>query len=459
MKNRRAMFLLMLVLMLAATACTPNMGGGAGSNQSEGNIKSGANNGVTGETDNKKLTIWVFADPHKRFLEAVNEEFKKTHPDVTVDVNLMDANAMTDKYMILSRSGGDGAPDLFDMEQGQFPNFIRGDVPFEPLDQYLEVDGLKEAMSKGRQALYTVNNKQYGIEHAATASALYYRKDIFDEAGINVAELKTWDAFTEAAKKLTGKDKYIFPADSETRTGSDRTYFELLIKQEGGDVVTTDGGIGLDSPEAIAALKRMHDWKKEGIMDTRYFEGPSFWDRFKNGTYVAAFGPDWWVNLLVDNVPELSGKWAAVPMPLGGPSSVPTTVMGGTGMMISKFSKNKDLAWEYLKTAQLTPAMSVKRFEIINLFPALLTSVNEAGLHETSKYTEYFADQDLGDLYGKLVADAPNQNQAWWRPLITQAWDKHQFDYAEGKLTPEQFLQKVREELERLIEKEKKVAE
>ena len=405
-----------------------------------------------------KLTLWVFAEPHKRFYEEVKKEFAKTKPDVEVEINLMETKSEMDKYAIISKSGGEGAPDLLDIEQGQFPLLIRGDVPFEPLDDYLKRDNLNDVMSKGRQALYTVNGKQYGIEHAATVSALYYRKDLFDQAGIKVEELKTWDQFTEQAKKLTGKNKYIFPAASNGTGENDRTYFELLIKQEGGDIVTTSGEVGLRTPEALTALKRTYDWKNSGIMDKEFISGPAYWDAFKTGKYIAAFGPDWWVNLLADNVPDLSGKWAAVPMPTGGPKSVSTSVWGGTGLMISKFSKNKELAWEFLKTAQLTPAMSVKRFQIVNLFPALIPSLNDPGLHEQSTYTKYFGGQDLGELYGKLVPIAPNQNQAWWRTQFKTAWDKYSFDYQEGKLTPEQMLEKVDTELKALIKKEEAVS-
>jgi arabinosaccharide transport system substrate-binding protein len=448
---KKSGFIVLVGLLVFLSACTPNVGA------PEANDAKPAGNQADAKTDDKgskKLTLWVFAEAHKRFYEAVKEEFKKKQPNVEVDINLMDGNALVDKYTIIAKSGGEGSPDLIDIEQGQFPKFIRGDIPFEALDPYLKRDNLSEVMSKGRQALYTVNGKQYGIEHAATASALYYRKDVFDQAGINVAELKTWDQFTEQAKKLVGDKKYIFPPSPATKTNSEQTYFELLIKQEGGDIVTTKGEIGFNSPEGVTALKRMNNWEKDGIMDKNFYDGPAFWDQYKKGNYIAAFGPDWWVNQLADNVPDLSGKWAAVPIPLGGAKSVPTSVWGGTGLMISKFAKNKDLAWEFVKTAQLTPEMSVKRFQIVNLFPALLTSVNEKGLHEQSKYTQYFNGQDLGELYGKLVAVAPNQNQAWWRALFTQAWDKFKFDYAEGKLTPEQFLQKVEEELKQQIKKQ-----
>jgi ABC-type glycerol-3-phosphate transport system substrate-binding protein len=399
--------------------------------------------------DSEKLVLWTFADTHKQFYEEVAKKFKETHPDFQLEINLMEGQALVDKYTVIARSGGKGAPDLLDIEQGMFPNFIRGDIPFEPLNERMKADGLSEVMAPGRQALYTVDGREYGVEIAATVSALYYRKDVFDEAGIDVPSLKTWDEFTEAAKKLIDKDTFIFPAND-----TDFSNFEKLIRQEGGDIVTVDGKLGINTPEARIALQRIHDWKAAGIMDQVSPEGPAFWEAFSSGRYLAAFGPDWWANSLADNAPDLSGRWAAVPMPLGGPNSVNTTVQGGTGLMISKFSDKKDLAWEFIKLSHMTPEMAVVRFNIINLYPALLTAVNEPGLHAKGRYTDYYSGQDLGALYGSLLEQAPNQNQAWWRPLVRDAWEVYQFEYAEGKMTPEEFLAKVEEEAIKRIEAE-----
>jgi methionine synthase II (cobalamin-independent) len=37
--------------------------------------------------------------------------------------------------------------------------------------------------------------------------------------------------------------------------------------------------------------------------------------------------------------------------------------------------------------------------------------------------------------------------------LFAEAWNKYRFELEEGKLTPEQFLQKVDDELKQLIKK------
>lgn len=403
----------------------------------------------TSKGEKKNLVVWTFADTHNKYYQEAKKEFESAHPDVTVDIKQLEYGALYDKYTVVAKSGGKDAPDLIDVEQSAFPRYIKGNIPFEPLDIFLQRDKLTDAIPKGRQALYSVDGKPYGIEIAACVSALYYRKDIYDQAGIDVSKIKTWDEFVDISKKLLGKDKFIFSG-----TPKDQGTFEQLLRQEGGDIVTADGKIGFNTPEAAAVLKRIRTWKDAGIMDKNSPDGPQLWEAFKKGKYVAGFGADWWAGWLLQYAPELSGKWAAVPMPQGGPNSVPTTVVGGTGMAISKFSKNKDLAWEYLKLTHLDTKMVVKSFQIINLFPALESASKDPTLHAQSKMTEYFGGQDLANLYGNLITKAPNQNQAWWRPLVAKAWEKFEPDYQKGKMTPEEFLANVAKETQSSIDAE-----
>jgi arabinosaccharide transport system substrate-binding protein len=392
------------------------------------------------------ITLWTFADTHKQFYDEMKIKYEEEHPDVKIKIELLEHAAMNDKYTVVAQSGGKDAPDLIDIEQGAFPRYIKGDIPFEPLNSYLDPVGLTTAIPQGRMDLYTVDSNIYGIEIAACVAALYYRKDLYDAAGIDVTTLKTWDEFMAASKPLIGKDKYIM-------SGSEKDFgtFESMLRQEGGDIVTASGEIGFNTDKGKLVMNRIQAWKDQGLMSKTSPEGPQFWEGYTKGNYVAAIGPDWWAGQLVQNAPDLAGKWAAVPMPLGGPDSVQTTVLGGTGLSVSKFSKNKEIAFEFLRYTHLDTENVVRSFQIINLFPALTSAAESEALHQESAMTKYFGDQDLAALYADLSKQAPSQNQAWWRSLVGKAWDKYEPDFQKGKITPDDFLANVETELKSLI--------
>ncbi|GGD79729.1 ABC transporter substrate-binding protein [Paenibacillus nasutitermitis] len=405
--------------------------------------------GSSGDDGKTTVTLWTFADTHKQYYDEMKTKYEKEHPDVKIKIELLESNALFDKYTVVAQSGGKDAPDLIDVEQGAFPRYIKGDIPFEPLNSYLDQGGFTDALPKGRLDLYTVDSKIYGIEIAACVSALYYRKDLYDAAGIDVSKLTTWDAFMEASKPLLAKDTFIFG-------GSEKSFdvFQSLLRQEGGDIVTADGKLGFNTDKGKMVMNRILSWKEQGLMSKSSPDGPQLWEAYAKGRFLAATGPDWWAGQLVQNAPNLSGKWAAAPMPLGGPDSVPTTVLGGTGLAVSKFSKNKEAAFDFLRYTHLDEENVVRSFQIINLFPALTSAARSEAMHKESDMTEYFGGQDLASLYTQLGEQAPSQNQAWWRSLIGKAWDKYEPDFQKGKLTPEQFLADVETELSSLMASE-----
>jgi multiple sugar transport system substrate-binding protein len=51
----------------------------------------------------------------------------------------------------------------------------------------------------------TINGEQYALPLYGTTQVLYYRKDMFEKAGIAPEQLKTWESFAEVTKQLTKK--------------------------------------------------------------------------------------------------------------------------------------------------------------------------------------------------------------------------------------------------------------
>jgi multiple sugar transport system substrate-binding protein len=81
---------------------------------------------------------------------------------------------------------------------------------------------------------------------------MYYRKDWFDEAGLQPPT--TYAEFTEAAKKMTDPSKNRFGFSMRGGAGGGKYVIDVM-EAFGAPLVGPDGKIGLDRDKAIEALK------------------------------------------------------------------------------------------------------------------------------------------------------------------------------------------------------------
>src|SRR6266545_3074492 len=109
----------------------------------------------TGEV--KKLELWTFVNTHARWFRSMAEDYKKQKND-KFELNVVEIayNDMFDKLKLALLSGGEGAPDLADIEQGAFGQFLRGKkepdlVDLKPL---LSNGGYLDKLVASREALY-----------------------------------------------------------------------------------------------------------------------------------------------------------------------------------------------------------------------------------------------------------------------------------------------------------------
>jgi multiple sugar transport system substrate-binding protein len=150
--------------------------------------------------DNKKIKLVYWGqdsgDTTKKELVA---QFNNTHPNIEVQLEEIPWNAQHDK-LIASLAAKSG-PDIFDGKMIWLPELL-GLNAVEDLTPYLDKWNGKNDIIKGAMDIVTTKDgKVYGLPYDLVSQILYYRKDIFKQAGLKPPS--SYEELLETAKKLT----------------------------------------------------------------------------------------------------------------------------------------------------------------------------------------------------------------------------------------------------------------
>jgi ABC-type sugar transport system, periplasmic component len=89
------------------------------------------------------LTLWTFVNTHARwFREQADRYAAEVNPNFKLEVAEIAYSEMHDRLLIALQSGGIGAPDIADIEQGRMGGFLRSaDTGLVDLRERLEMGG------------------------------------------------------------------------------------------------------------------------------------------------------------------------------------------------------------------------------------------------------------------------------------------------------------------------------
>ena len=388
----------------------------------------------------QELELWTFADTHARWFREQAERYKaEVNPDFELEVVEIAYDDMHDRLRISLQSGGTGAPDLSDVEQGAFGSFLRGggDPGFVPLNDLLESGGYLDQLVAARQALYTYDGTTYGVEHALTPVVLYYRADLWEAAGVDPQSFETWDDFVAGARTLKEQNPDVVPLPVNSILP------ELLLRQRGADYFDAEGDVTIDSELSIDTMNWVLSLMDEGLaaqMPDDAINGSANWAAFKDDTFASMVGADWFAGSFKDNAPELEGKWKAMPLPAWEEGGIHTSVWGGTGLTVIATGENVEEAKKFLEFAMLSEEGNVRRFELTNLFPPLIPAMDNERLHAADAY---FSGQDLGAVFAEVGPDAPAQYQSPYRTQLNDLMDAAWQDIMDRNRTPEDVFSEI----------------
>lgn len=295
--------------------------------------------GNAANTEEMTLTIWKFAfgeQQNKVFDEWV-DEYKQEHPNITFKYEEFPWGTYFEKLTI-SMSGGKG-PDIFWISPGDFIKYAEMGVLY-PFNDFLPQDVIKNTYSRSIEAV-TIDGKILGLPwEGLDIVTLFYNKEMLAEAG--VLPPTTWEELTEAAKKLTTKDRYglyLYPEPGI----SQNFYWYPFLWQAGGKVVNENMTKSLfNSPATIKALKLWGDLMKYGAIPR---VSPP--DPLATGRVAMMVRGPFVISTWKKKYPDFYDKWdvTALPYPKDGEK---LTVYGGFNLVVNAMSKHPEEAVNFV---------------------------------------------------------------------------------------------------------------
>ncbi|MGW3622897.1 ABC transporter substrate-binding protein [Streptomyces sp. NPDC000880] len=288
-----------------------------------------------------RLLAPEYSDKTKGLMQEVVDDFNTANKG-KIEVTLETApwDKLHDKLTLAM--GSRKAPDVFGYATRWLTEF-ESLGQLEPLDERLAPT--KDLFNENVLKAGMINGKTYGLPLAVSDRMLYYRTDLFDEAGLKAP--KTWDDLMTAAVKTAHPPKNHGLGVPASGVEVD-TFFDYFLYNNGGEILDAKGKSLLSSPESVEALQYLTDLVKAGGSEPKPtgFTREQIIEMFKAGQLsMYPTGP--WLNAMIQaDAPDL--KYSITPFPTNGDK--PAQAAGVTDSFgMSATSAHKDEAWKFVE--------------------------------------------------------------------------------------------------------------
>lgn len=195
----------------------------------------------------------------------------------------------------------------------------------------------------------TVDGALTGIPIVTEQEIIYYRKDLFEQEGIKVPA--TMEEFEAAAKHFNNPDKGVYGFVSRGQRSPAVTQFSSYLYSFGADF-DKNGKATLTTPEAIRAFtfygNMLRNYGPPGVLNMSWPQALGIFCQGKAAMYTDA--SVFYSNMLDPKQSEVGDKVGFARFPAGPVGAKPYSVVSW-GVSMSKVSKNKQAAWEFIKWA------------------------------------------------------------------------------------------------------------
>ncbi|MFD8607843.1 extracellular solute-binding protein [Streptomyces sp. NPDC059631] len=318
---RRRLLALVCVSAALVSACGP-LSGGTGGRQT--------------------VTVWLMKDSASQdFLHRFTEDFEHTHKDLRLDIRIQEWTGIGPKVQEALSGGAKDGPDVIEVGNTQVAQYVEGgrltNLTLESMRDWGMQDWVPGLAEPGQD-----NSAQYGIPWYAANRVVVYRKDLFEEAGID-SPPRTRDEWLSATEKLDkGGNQGIYLA------GQDWYTLSGFIWDEGGELAKENANLWQGALDSRAALRGMDFYRRLQALG----EGPVGADEehppqagvFAKGKVAQIVAVPGVAQAIVQKNPALKDKLGFFPVP-GKSADRPGSVFtGGSDLIVPRNTGDRDAA-------------------------------------------------------------------------------------------------------------------
>ena len=188
------------------------------------------------------------------------DKFNAEHENIEVVVDCVSWN---DVYTVVNTRVANGeAPDLLNIDV--FADYQADGLLLPAKDWVSEETYAKFYPSFLEQSV--VDGTVWAVPDLASARALYFNKDILEQAGVTVPA--TWEELKAACQTIKEKCPDVYPWGVDMTTDEGQACFAYYAWNNGGGFVDDEGNWALNSAENVEAVNYVVDLIKSGLTNT-----------------------------------------------------------------------------------------------------------------------------------------------------------------------------------------------
>lgn len=427
-------------LATATTASNALAGAGSASRRVLGHMQ-----GMTGE-----ITV-SYPDELGRkpkYVQQAADAVTTANPGATVKIDLQKVDGGTFMTSLLLALDGGDAPDVIHIGGDNIAAFADAGY-IEPLDDFVAQwpdwaqypDSIKSGVS--------YKGSVWAIPYGLDTRFLYYRKDAFETAGLpadwSPANVNGILEAAEAVKNASAtRLAYALYAGTSAQGGAVDHAFTPLVWAFGGEIQDSEGRWIADSPAIRKALTYIQTaYVTDEVVPSEILTTTQPWKAMREalgtGDLAILFEGGWvyggWYSA-DQAATEANIGYLLHPTENGGPSF---TIGGpGTCWYVSAASKNKELAWEFIKTFNQPEIVAGLNLED----PHPVARADAAALPEFAA-VPFLVDSTKSLESARFRAPAPDADK--FGLAVQEATGR----VATGDATPEEAAQRLAEDLAR----------